>query len=420
MNHTIRRSVTVLLAVVSSACALGWVSPTGSLDEEGGQWSNLAGAYDNPIQPNVSYATSSPRVGWAGWADFTVADTIWCNRLRVNCDFGYGRVDSVQVDVWDTDAGAWATVHAGSVNDGTYTELSFADRSISQMRFRFHYVAADWQFWLYEVGLYESPPVITAPTVVTLDATSVEVSTAALHGLIRNDGGEPCDAWLEYGPTPAYGSTTPLRTGLLTNQSFGGFLNGLTGTWHMRAVASNSQGTSYGDDLSFVVDSVPLTGWLSPTSSFSDTTPPTPNSGDWTDQGSAYDDEGLTGAVLVYSINDASPGAYLYLAPETPLYADKIRFQAKKTPEITSIDVWILLDSVWTNVVPFATFNDAAGGTVWNEVTFAPGMVSQARVRFSMPDNYGLQLVLYEFDIHTVGVERCWAFVDGAFATASR
>jgi hypothetical protein len=421
MNNIISRIilVVVLLAFAQSARAAGWGAPTGFLDEEGGQWDNLTNAYDNPVQPDVNYATSHPRVGWAGWADFTLAAPINCGRVRVNCDFGYGHVDQVQVDVWNTATLVWENIFTGVVNDGTYSELTFAPRNLSKMRFRFHYLDAGWQFWLYEVGFYEYPAVITLPAVVTMDATSVDVASADPHGLLSDDGGEPCQTWLEYGPTPAYGSATAVQNGCLSDQTFSAFLNGLAGTYHFRAAASNSAGTSYGSDLAFTVNVVPLTGWVSPTASFTDPSPPLPNSGGWSNQTAAYDDEGLTGSILTHTINDASPGSYLYLT-SAALQADKIRFQAKKTPEITSIDIWLLLNGVWTNVYPSATFNDAAGGTVWNEVSFAAGSVTQARVRFSVPANYGLTLMLYEFDFHTVGIEHCAAFVDGAFAGANK
>jgi hypothetical protein len=245
------------------------------------------------------------------------------------------------------------------------------------------------------------------------------VASANLHGLLSDDGGEPCQTWLEYGPTPAYGSTTVVQNGCLTGQTFGAFLNGLAGTYHFRAAASNSAGTSYGSDLTFMVNVVPLTGWISPTGSYTDPSPPTPNSGGWSSQTAAYDDEGLSGSTLTHTINDASPSPYLYLTVAA-VTADKIRFQAKKTPEITSIDIWLLIRGVWTNVYPSATFNDAAGGTVWNEVSFAADSVTQARVRFNVPANYGLILTLYEFDFHTVGIEHCAAFVDGAFTAANK
>ena len=411
--------VAVVLAFAPSARAAGWGSPTGFLDEEGGQWDNLAYAYDNPVQPEVNYATSHPRIGWGGWADFALAAPINCGRVRVDCDFGYGHVDQVQVDVWNTATLVWENVFTGVVNDGTYSELTFTPRNLSQMRFRFHYLDASWYFWLYEVGFYESPAVINPPAVVTTDATSVEVASADLHGQINDDGGEPCQTWLEYGPTTAYESTTPVQNGHLNDQTFGAFLSGLSGTCHFRAAARNSAGTTYGTDLAFTVNVVPLAGWVSPTASFNDPSPPLPNSGGWSNQTAAYDDEGLTGSTLTHTINDASPGPYLYLTVGA-LNADKIRFQAKKTSEITSIDIWLLLNGVWTNVFPSGTFNDAAGGTVWNEVSFAAGSVTQARVRFNVPANYGLNLNLYEFDFHTVGVEHCAAFVDGAFAGANK
>lgn len=409
----------VLVGITPMAHALGWVSPTGHLDEEGSQWTSLVNAYDSPVQPNLNYATSNPRLGWAGWADFTLPAPIYCGRVRVNCDFGYAHVDQVQVDVWNTDTLAWENVHTGVVSDGSYSELTFASRNLSKMRFRFHYIDAGWQFWLYEVGFYESPPAITAPEVVTLDATSVDVDSANPHGLFSNDGGEPCSAWLEYGPTAAYGSITSVQSGYLTGQSFGAFLSGLSGTYHFRAVASNSAGTSYGNDLTFTANSVSVAGWVSPTNSYTDPSPPTPNTGGWSSQTAAYDDEGLTGSTLTHSINDASPSPYLYLT-HPALRIDKIRYQAKKTTEITGIDIWVLRDGAWTNVYPTGTFNDSAGGSVWNEVSFTAGSVTAARVRFSIPTNYGLNMILYDFDFHTVGVEHCHAFVDGAFAGANK
>jgi hypothetical protein len=411
--------VAVLLAFAPSVYAVGWVSPIGSLDEEGGQWDNLPNAYDNPVQPSVKYATNHPRLGWAGWADFSLAAPIKCGRVRVNSDFGYAHVDQVQVDVWNTDVLAWENILIGVVSDGTYSELTFAYRNISKMRFRFHYIDAGWQFWLHEVGFYESPAVTVPPTVVTTDASSVDVASADVHGLINDDGGEPCQTWFEYGPTPSYGSTTPAQTGYVGGQDFSVFLSGLAGTYHFRAAASNSAGASYGSDLAFSVNVVPPAGWVSPTGLFTDPSPPTPNSGGWSGLPAVNDDDVSSGAILTHAINDASPGPYLYLT-HAALTADKIRFLAKKTPEITSIDIWVLRDGVWTNVYPSATFNDAAGGAVWNEVSFAAGSVTQARVRFSVPANYGLNLILYEFDFHAVGVEHCAAFVDGAFAAANK
>lgn len=416
---TILVSVLILVGVTSGAFGLGWVSPTGSLDEEGGRWTFLNRAYDNPTQPNVLYATNIPRMNWAGWADFTLPAPIYCGRVRVDCDFGYSRVDQVQVDVWNTDTAAWETVHTGVVSDGIYTELTFASRNVSKLRFRFHYINTTWEFWLYEVGFYASPPVIVPPTVETQDATSVDVSSANLRGQIIADGGEPCQTWFEYGPTAAYGSTTPVQSGYLTDQNFGAFLNGLAGTYHFRVVAGNSAGNRNGADLTFTVNAIPVSGWVSPTASYTDPTPPTPNSGGWSNQTLAYDDDGVSSSFLTHTINDATPVPYLYLTHPI-LYADKIRFQAKKTPEITAIEVDVLIDGSWTNVFPAGTFNDTAGGTVWNEVSFPAGNVTEARLRFSVPANFGLNVVIYEFDFHTVGVERCWAFVDGAFTGANK
>ena len=409
----------MIVAVSTSAYALGWTSPTSSTDEEGGRWTNPQYAYDNPIQPNLYYAEDRGRVGWGGWLDLWLPAPVRCGRVRVNCDYDNKHVTAVQVDVYNTDPPiGWETIHNGGVNDGIYTQLTFPYRNITGMRFRFFYKDNGWNFWLYEAGLYASPTVPTAPTVATLNPTSVDFDTANIHGMVIDDGGEPCNAWLEYGPDTNYGTTTPVQPGFLIEETFGAFLSGLSGTYHFRAIAQNNQGTSYGEDLQFTVNSVPVWGWVSPTSSYTDPTPPTPNSGGWINQTNAYDDEGITGASIYHDTSDASPTAYIYLT-HPAINVDKIRFMAKKTPEISAVDIWVLRGGTWVNVYPSATFNDSAGGTVWNEVSFAAGSVTAARVRFAIPGNYGLNAMLYEFDFHTVGVERCWAFVDGAFGGMS-
>jgi hypothetical protein len=404
------------------------VSPTGSLDEGTNKWTNLPNAYDNPMEPNSYYATcasATTRNTWGAFADFTLAAPIRCGRVRVDCDFiDTSDVDYVQVDVWNTDlpTPAWQTIYTGVVNNGTYTELTFSYRHISGMRFRFHYASRNAPtYWLYEVGFYSAPDTISPPAVMTLDATSVDVASANLHGFMSSDGGEPSQTWFQYGPTVAYGSTTTAQSGYLTDQTFFAFLSGLTGTYHFRAAASNSAGTSYGSDSTFTVNSVPLKGWVSPTASYTDPSPPNPSTGGgWANQTAAYDDEGLSGASLLHNLNDAAPGPYLYLT-HPALTADKIRYQAKKTPEITYVDIWVLLDGVWINVYPAGTFNDAQRGTVWNEVSFTAGSVTAARVRFNIPTNYGLTAMLYEFDFHTVGgAEHCKSFIDGAFSGAQQ
>ena len=61
-----------------------------------------------------------------------------------------------------------------------------------------------------------------APTVVTDEATSVEVRAAVLEGTLVDDGGEACDCCFEWGETVAYGNTTPVQQAgpLVENEDF--------------------------------------------------------------------------------------------------------------------------------------------------------------------------------------------------------
>jgi LPXTG-motif cell wall-anchored protein len=93
-----------------------------------------------------------------------------------------------------------------------------------------------------------------APTVVTNDASGITASGATLNGNVTSDGGATVTArGFAYGtsanPTTA-GSTAPAGDGTGT---FTAAISGLTAgaTYHVRAYAINSEGTSYGTDREF-------------------------------------------------------------------------------------------------------------------------------------------------------------------------
>jgi hypothetical protein len=92
------------------------------------------------------------------------------------------------------------------------------------------------------------------PTAVTGAAGGVGPDGAALAGL-ANPGTKATSAWFEYGPTTAYGSSTPATAlpGDGTARTIGAALSGLQfGTgYHFRLVAANATGTAYGADNAF-------------------------------------------------------------------------------------------------------------------------------------------------------------------------
>jgi hypothetical protein len=93
---------------------------------------------------------------------------------------------------------------------------------------------------------------VALPTVVTNPAHDITDEEAALPGELTYDGGEACDCGFEWGETVAYGDTTPTQSEK-TGQPFSQIISGLLPdtTYHFRAFATNSAGTSYGVDREF-------------------------------------------------------------------------------------------------------------------------------------------------------------------------
>jgi len=98
------------------------------------------------------------------------------------------------------------------------------------------------------------------PTVDTLDATSVTVSSAQMNGDVNPNGSDTA-IWFEYGPTTDYGYSTGRGdagsgTALI---SFASTFTGLpsNATYHYRAWASNAGGTVHGTDKQFATGATP-------------------------------------------------------------------------------------------------------------------------------------------------------------------
>jgi uncharacterized protein (TIGR02145 family) len=100
---------------------------------------------------------------------------------------------------------------------------------------------------------------IVAPTLTTTAASSITLTTAIAGGNITNDGGGAITAkgtcWSTTANPTVAGSKTSDGTGT------GSFTSSLTGliagtTYHIRAYATNSAGTAYGDDLTFTTSPI--------------------------------------------------------------------------------------------------------------------------------------------------------------------
>ena len=104
------------------------------------------------------------------------------------------------------------------------------------------------------LGLQETE--LTAPTVTTAAATSVEETTATLNGTLTDDGGEGTQYRFEYDTDSGapYSSSTSWSSNITSVQSFSTGISSLSkGTkYYFRAQAKNSVDTSSGSELTFL------------------------------------------------------------------------------------------------------------------------------------------------------------------------
>jgi hypothetical protein len=93
-----------------------------------------------------------------------------------------------------------------------------------------------------------------APKVTTNPATNVASSSATLNGTV-DPHGLTTTVYFQYGTTTSYGSTSPNQaTTGDTYQAVSSNISGLTAstTYHFRIAATNSAGTVYGSDMTFM------------------------------------------------------------------------------------------------------------------------------------------------------------------------
>jgi hypothetical protein len=96
--------------------------------------------------------------------------------------------------------------------------------------------------------------IAAAPTATTGPATNVTATTATVTGTV-NPNGEPTTYYFEYGTTTDYGSRTPTENagGGPNERSVSADVTGLapSTTYHYRLVATNADGTTFGNDATF-------------------------------------------------------------------------------------------------------------------------------------------------------------------------
>jgi len=100
------------------------------------------------------------------------------------------------------------------------------------------------------------------PQVTTEGVSSITTSSATLTGNLDSTGALDCQVWFEYGITTSYGSSTSKLSKSSTGP-FSAVISSLNPdiAYHFRARAQNSEGTSYGSDMTFKTETISPRTW---------------------------------------------------------------------------------------------------------------------------------------------------------------
>jgi len=369
-----------------------WLTPKHDNNYEGA-WQNDWLAYDGDPGTN-SFAQCGDRIGYGPFIAFGFDTTFYCDQVRVCSDFDPGYTDAIEIDVHN--GSGWQVGYQGLTDNDVWASFSITPvTNADSIRFRWHYFNTCCTWWLCEINAWAGMPP-APPTVQTNTATSINTTSAILHGLIVSDGGQPDSVRFDYGSTGAYGSSTTWSLGLhQAGETFGQSISGLTNgtTYHYRAVAKNHTGTGYGSDMTFGTGQV-TAGWISPIS-YND-----PDSR-WNLEDFVMDDELTTSAWSYHTLNDGDVWShFLELNLATATMCDSVRWYASFGSYINQADVWTYDGSTWTEIYT-GGFNNKA----YSSVYFPQKSITKARVQFSVnTGGCGMNWDLYEFDFHKISV----------------
>jgi hypothetical protein len=139
---------------------------------------------------------------------------------------------------------------------GDYTEMSVDPSDDCTFWYVNEYEPSNGSFnWHTRIGSFKFPS-CGGPTAITEPATGVTTTQATLNGTVNPNGVET-KYHFEYGPTISYGTNVPVpdgnvgsgTTNVKVSQTIAGLQEGTT--YHFRVVATNSKGTTNGQDHTF-------------------------------------------------------------------------------------------------------------------------------------------------------------------------
>lgn len=157
---------------------------------------------------------------------------------------------------------AMPTARAASINNSSVTVNISASIGLENLtpNTTYHYrlVATNVAGTTYGANVAFTTLAVT-PVVTTGRASSITINSATLNGMVNPNGASTL-YYFEYGTTTGYGPTTPVtNAGTGTGTVLTGI--GITGldrdtTYHYRLTGTNSVGTSYGSDMTFMTNPV--------------------------------------------------------------------------------------------------------------------------------------------------------------------
>lgn len=178
-----------------------------------------------------------------------------CNVTIKNVTTHGGNDGEITVTVLTGNGDYIFTITKNNVNvtdiDGKFTNLSAGDYNIK---------VEDAENKQYTKSVTLSEP-FAAPVVETLSASVVSVSDVTLNGKVNPNSTTTSSLYFEYGTTTSYGTKVNLTNvdgNTLTNVSTK-ITSGLNvgTTYHYRLVATNSGGTTNGNDMTFSINNPP-------------------------------------------------------------------------------------------------------------------------------------------------------------------
>ena len=194
--------------------------------------------------------------------------TVYCRGRGTN-PYNYGNFGYVMIKThgvvyqgsgdWFYNSQGWKTI-SSVWNTNPFTGAAWTNSELAALQAGFYAISgASFGNGVYLTQVYVAItgnlPVL--PMVATDPATFISSSAATLNGTLDNDGGEPCQCGFEWGLDTGYGYVTPTEQ-KSTSQTFSQVISGLQPgtTYHFRAFATNSCGTSCGSDQSFTTAAV--------------------------------------------------------------------------------------------------------------------------------------------------------------------